>query len=119
MQLGSLQPLSLSSCDTAAFFIFDGRRYQNQYIVVIIHTNKQTSTAWTSISPSIAAILHHEDLLVNQPVQQVGFRSNRTIPKSVTREITMEIESARSTCLGKMIDNDNYERWSWEGWSKI
>jgi len=35
----------------------------------------------------------------------------------------MEIESARSTCLGKMIinslDNDDYERWSWEGWNKI
>lgn len=34
----------------------------------------------------------------------------------------MEIESARSTCLGKMIinslDNDDYERWSWEGWNK-
>ena len=69
-----------------------------------------------------AAARDNNDLLVNQPVEQIGFRSNGTIPKSVTREITMEIESARSTCLGKMIinslDNDDYERWSWEGWNK-
>ena len=35
----------------------------------------------------------------------------------------MEIESARSTNLGKKITNtltrDNYERWSWEAWTKI
>ena len=64
-----------------------------------------------------------DDLLVNQPVQRAGFRSNGTIPSSVTRDITMEIESAISTNLGKHITNTltrkHYERWSWEGWTKI
>jgi hypothetical protein len=64
-----------------------------------------------------------DDLLVNQPVQRAGFRSNGTIPSSVTRDITMEIESAISTYLGKHIINTltrkDYERWSWEGWTNI
>ena len=84
--------------------------------------------AWSHLQfnfQEVANAAAHDDdsLLVNQPVQQAGFRSNGAIPKSVTREITMEIESARSTYLGKKIinnlDNDDYERWAWEGWNKI
>ena len=65
----------------------------------------------------------NQDLLINQPIERAGFHSNGTTPKSVTREITMEIESERSTSLGKHIantlSNKEYERWSWEAWSPI
>ena len=61
--------------------------------------------------------------MINQPIERAGFHSNGTTPKSVTREITMEIESERSTSLGKHIantlSNKEYERWSWEAWSPI
>ena len=65
----------------------------------------------------------NQDLLINQPIERAGFHSDGTIPRSVTREITMEIESARSTYLGKQIANTlskkHYERWAWDGWTKL
>ena len=52
-----------------------------------------------------------------------GFYHNGTLAPSVTKAITVELESARCEDLGNRIQagrgKDHYERWSWEAWTKI
>ena len=65
----------------------------------------------------------NRSLLINQPMANAGFYDDGSSPGSITNVITSEIESARSTALEQQITSalsrKNYERWSWEAWSKI
>jgi hypothetical protein len=62
-------------------------------------------------------------LLLTQDVDRAGFYPSGTIAPSVTHAVTMELEKARAASLGVRIttalDNDQYERWSWEACSKM
>ena len=64
-----------------------------------------------------------DKLLLNQDISRAGIYPDGSIPKSVTKAITMELEKARSIQLGVTIaenmERDQYERWAFEACGKL
>ena len=59
---------------------------------------------------------------MNQDLKNAGFSHQGQLHQSVTKELTKELEKARSHSLGERIigelERDHFERWSWEAWGR-
>ena len=84
--------------------------------------------AWSHLTTSFQDVATPEqlsdfDLLLSQEVTRAGFYEDGTVAASVTKALTIELESARATTLGEEITTalgrDEYERWAWESCDTI
>jgi hypothetical protein len=86
-------------------------------------------TAWSHLTINFQEVATPAQLadtttyLLTQHTSRAGFYEDGSFAPSVTKAITNELEKARSIVLGSQIstslDRDDYERLSWEAWSKI
>ena len=90
---------------------------RNAYLIVVTTKFQEVATP-----AQLAAV--PTTYLLTQYVNRAGFYSDGShAPSRITKAIKIELEKARSTDLGQRITRtltrDDYEHWSWEGWSPM
>ena len=92
------------------------------------HLANGLDTAWTHLqthfqsAATVDQLVDESSYLLNQEDKWAGFYPDGRHPKSVTNAVTVELERARSTALGRKVKEElprnDFERWALEGWTK-